>query len=394
MPRRSRAGTTLAAAAAILVAVVTLVVVGSSDGRPGATGGLHASPTTTPTMTPSGALFVPAPNAGAVRQLDDLRRAGRAADASLIQALIDTPSAVWFGGGAPDEVEAQVRAVVDRSGDAVPVLVAYNVPGRDCAQYSAGGASDGDAYRAWIEGFASGVADRHVVVILEPDGLALQPGDCGQPDAFDRTILISAAVDVLRTASPHAAVYLDAGHSAWHDVSDMSARLVRAGVNRASGFFLNASNYQATPGLIRYGAAIARCIRQAAGTGGCDDGPAAPAPSATGASPEADLAHFVIDTSRNGLGPWAAGTTYPDDQAWCNPPGRGLGLRPTLDTGVPLLDGYLWIKIPGESDGTCTRGATAGSIDPEWGLVDPAAGHWFPEQALELARLADPPLVR
>jgi endoglucanase len=69
-----------------------------------------------------------------------------------------------------------------------------------------------------------------------------------------------------------------------------------------------------------------------------------------------------------------------------------VGLRPTVNTGVPLIDAYLWLKIPGESDGPCTRGLP-GPVDPEWGRVDPAAGQWFPEQALELARLADPPLI-
>jgi endoglucanase len=33
----------------------------------------------------------------------------------------------------------------------------------------------------------------------------------------------------------------------------------------------------------------------------------------------------------------------------------------------------------------------SGGVDPEWGIVDPAAGDWFPQQALELARLAQPP---
>jgi endoglucanase len=45
------------------------------------------------------------------------------------------------------------------------------------------------------------------------------------------------------------------------------------------------------------------------------------------------------------------------------------------------------VKVPGESDRTCTRGAPAGSVVPEWGIVDPAAGEWFPQQAL-LARAA------
>jgi endoglucanase len=104
--------------------------------------------------------------------------------------------------------------------------------------------------------------------------------------------------------------------------------------------------------------------------------------------------HFVIDTSRNGVGPWNFGSSYPNDgvaQDWCNPPDRGLGLRPTANTGNSLVDAYLWIKIPGESDGQCTRG-TAGPQDPERGIVDPAAGAWFPEMALELVHNANPPL--
>ena len=101
----------------------------------------------------------------------------------------------------------------------------------------------------------------------------------------------------------------------------------------------------------------------------------------------------MIDTSRNGRGAWLPSATYPDAQTWCNAPGRGVGLRPTANTGVPLLDAYLWLKVPGESDGSCTRGIAGGTTDPEWGIADPAAGSWFPEQALELARQAEPKLL-
>ncbi|HMO12220.1 MAG TPA: glycoside hydrolase family 6 protein, partial [Actinotalea sp.] len=79
-------------------------------------------------------------------------------------------------------------------------------------------------------------------------------------------------------------------------------------------------------------------------------------------------------------------------QDWCNPPGRGVGLAPTTRTGHPLVDAYLWIKVPGESDGQCTRDGSAGDADPERGMVDPAAGAWFPQQARELVELADPAL--
>jgi endoglucanase len=61
-----------------------------------------------------------------------------------------------------------------------------------------------------------------------------------------------------------------------------------------------------------------------------------------------------------------------------------------VNTGVPLLDAYLWVKIPGESDGQCNRWAPPGSPDPVRGVADPAAGQWFGDMALELARNATP----
>ena len=98
---------------------------------------------------------------------------------------------------------------------------------------------------------------------------------------------------------------------------------------------------------------------------------------------------------------------------WCNPPGSGLGARPTVNTGNPLVDALLWVKIPGESDGPCdaqggvrawdysvytlpgwpTTSSAQATFDPLWGVNDPAAGVWFPAQALQLAQLAVPSLL-
>ena len=96
---------------------------------------------------------------------------------------------------------------------------------------------------------------------------------------------------------------------------------------------------------------------------------------------------------------------------WCNAPSAGVGARPTARTGVPLADAFLWIKTPGHSDGSCdiagsTRawdyarfnpwkisGEPQRHFDPLWGMVDPPAGEWFPEAAVQLARHADPRLV-
>lgn len=57
-------------------------------------------------------------------------------------------------------------------------------------------------------------------------------------------------------------------------------------------------------------------------------------------------------------------------------PGAGpLGVEPTTQTGHPLVDAYLWIKTPGESDGECGGG--------------PRAGQWWAEYALGLSRMAE-----
>jgi len=77
----------------------------------------------------------------------------------------------------------------------------------------------------------------------------------------------------------------------------------------------------------------------------------------------------VIDTSRNGKGP--------DGGAWCNPPGRGLGSKPGSVTGNPLVHAFLWVKRPGESDGS--------SADCNGG---PGAGQWFQSYAVELCQNA------
>lgn len=371
-------------------------------------------------LTPTTRLYVPEPDPGAVAQIAELAASGAGRDAELVQQMTAIPQAIWFTDGAPAAVEQGVRSVVTRAAamGAVPVLVAYNVPGRDCAEYSGGGAATGDEYRAWIDGFAAGLGSERAVVILEPDSLALTPADCGQPDTHDRLGLIGYAVRALGGA-PQAAVYLDGGNSGWQPVGDIAARLVEAGVQDVAGFFLNVANYRATAYEARFGSWVAQCIAFGANPeeGGwrlgryewCASqyysplGPVDPNDMATWEHTDAWYAEnmggavavtpFVIDTSRNGQGPWNPPAGHPagDPQEWCNPPQRGLGQRPTAITGQPLVDAYLWIKPPGESDGPCYRW-TDGPLDPVRGGMAPAAGEWFPEMALELARNANPPL--
>ncbi|MFJ1586764.1 glycoside hydrolase family 6 protein [Streptomyces sp. NPDC088197] len=400
MPARVRARTarTLVTAATATAALAAVAVAPAH-----ATTG-HG---TNPAPRPPAALYTPPANADGNRQILDLLRHGQFQDAAGVLAMTLTPQAVWYGDGTPAQVESSVHKTVTDAArrHALPVLALYNIPGRDCAQYSAGGAANTAEYEAWIDAVKRGIGAQPATVILEPDSLALLPSDCGADDA--QGTLTAARYDEIHYAvealEPQAGtkVYLDAGHSGWHNVNDIVPRLVEAGVGDATGFYLNISNYRSDSELAWYGKLISSCLAYAAGGG---DTAACPnqywpvndaqtwltanvhtAPSA--------MKHFVTDTSRNGQGPWTPPSgVYTDAQDWCNPPGRGLGARPTLNTGDPLADAKLWVKIPGESDGQCTRG-TAGPNDPERGYADPAAGAWFTQQALELVRRANPPLL-
>lgn len=210
------------------------------------------------------------------------------------------------------------------------VFTAYNIPHRDCGQHSAGGATSAGAYRAWIGKFAAALGKAKAVVVLEPDAVAHVVDGCTPGEYHgEREKLLGEAIDRLKR-QPNTKVYLDAYNPAWikepPKVAQLVQRLYRAGVARADGFALNVSNFQTDEVTKKYGLKLSKDL------GG---------------------KHFVIDTSRNGKGPLPG--------AWCNPPGRALGTPPTFDTGEPALDAYLWVKRPGESDGTCGAGLRRGS---------------------------------
>jgi endoglucanase len=391
--------------------------------------------------------YVPKPDKGALAQVSDLLSKQDKADANVIREMTSESHAVWFTGGTPVEVQRQVNQTINAAGGqhSVAVLVAYDLPFRDCGQYSAGGALNTADYLAWIDGFARGIGSSRAVVLLEPDGLGIIPyntdingnAEWCRPDLSGTGLTPATAnqarYDQIRGAvarleqQPNVSVYLDGTHSAWLGVGDIAQRLVEAGVANAQGFFLNVSNYQFTQNGVQYGTWISECIASGSYAGcpnqywnGGPDGTMIasllgawtgvalsnyrvwsdtagdPALNTSGINARFSTpgtTHFVIDTSRNGLGPWKPTASYPDAQDWCNPPGRGLGARPTADTGNALVDAYLWAKVPGESDGSCNRGVSGSTTDPEWGgTVDPAAGSWFPQQALQLAQLARPAL--
>lgn len=242
------------------------------------------------------------------------------ARAGMPAPLNAAPVATWLGGWNGD-IQTTTNTIVTAATNAgsVATLVAYNIPCRDaCDGYSAGGASSADAYKAWIRGLAAGIGNRKAVVILEPDSLAQITSLKNSSDQATRYALLQDAVTVLTTQT-QASVYLDAGHSNWISATDMAGRLQKAGISQAAGFALNVSNFETTANNTSYGNTISSKV------GG---------------------KHFVIDTSRNGNGP---------GDTWCNPWGRAIGETPSVSTSGNV-DAYLWVKVPGESDGDCGKG--------------------------------------
>jgi endoglucanase len=332
-------GTALAAGSVLLAASCGFALdAGSTATGPASSG---PQPMTGPVRGAlKGAALHVDPHAAAWRQVADWRQS-RPAEATLVEREIASqPTGIWFGDWNRDVAREVAQVVGDaaRQG-AVPVLVAYNIPQRDCGLHSAGGARSADAYRGWIRDFARGVGRARAVVILEPDALAAT--DCLTPaQRAERFGLLAHAVDAL--SAQGVLVYIDAGHANWLSAAETAARLTQAGIARAAGFALNVSNFVANSANISFGDDVSRR------TGG---------------------AHFVIDTSRNGVGAEPGGK-------WCNPAGRALGTRPTTRTAHARLDALLWIKKPGESDGACNGG--------------PAAGQWWADYALGLAARSTP----
>ncbi|MDO0936689.1 glycoside hydrolase family 6 protein [Streptomyces sp. DG2A-72] len=281
------------------------------------------------------------PASPAARQIEKWQQQGRTEDAELLRRIAERPAALWPAGEVdPTPVVGSAAAAALREGRTA-LFTAYNIPHRDCGQHSAGGAASAGAYRAWIGKFAAALGKAKAVVVLEPDAVAHVVDGCTPGEYHgEREKLLGEAIDRLKR-QPNTKVYLDAGNPAWikepQKLAQLVQRLYRAGVARADGFALNVSNFQTNEVTKKYGLKLSKDL------GG---------------------KHFVIDTSRNGKGPLTG--------AWCNPPGRALGTPPTFDTGEPALDAYLWVKRPGESDGTCGGG--------------PEAGRWWPEYALGLAR--------
>ncbi|MER6010157.1 glycoside hydrolase family 6 protein [Streptomyces bluensis] len=255
------------------------------------------------------------------------------------RSLVRRPGARWFGDWNQDirtDLDAYVTAAASKG--QLPIIALYNMYNRDNGGQSSGGAASPEAYRVWIDAAAFGIAERPALVIIEPDSLA-QLGNLPTDAArAERTALVTYAAHALGTL-PATSVYLDGGNATWIHPSQMATRLKEAGVAHVRGFAVNVANFDAVDVCCTYAAQITTELARLGlpGTG------------------------FVVDTSRNGNGAMNAEGQHVD---WCNPAGRRLGVPSSI--GVGGADYLLWIKVPGDSDGSCGvgMGIPAGRFSP------------------------------
>ncbi|MGW7299148.1 glycoside hydrolase family 6 protein [Streptomyces sp. NPDC054829] len=386
--------------------------------------------------------------------------------------IADQPTGVWLdriaaingvngGMGLRDHLD---EALSQKGSDELVIqLVIYNLPGRDCAALASNGElgpTEIDRYKnEYIDPIAEILSDPkyaslRIVTTVEIDSLPNLVTNTGsRPTATPECDVMKANGNYVKGvgyalaqlgAIPNVYNYVDAGHHGWigwDDNFNASAQIFKeaataegATVNDVHGFITNTANYSAlkeenfTINSTVNGTSVresdwvdwnryvdelsfAQAFRNQLVSVGFN--------SSIG---------MLIDTSRNGWGgsqrPTGPGATtnvntYVDGGRydrrihignWCNQSGAGLGERPQTAPAAGI-DAYVWMKPPGESDGSSTAipndegkgfdrmcdptytGNARNGNNLSGALPNaPVSGHWFSAQFQELMRNAYPPL--
>ncbi|MFG3436611.1 glycoside hydrolase family 6 protein [Nonomuraea sp. NPDC047897] len=388
------------------------------------------------------------------------------------QAVANISTGVWMdriaainGTSSGRGLRAHLDAAVtqDAANGSAPLtiqVVIYNLPNRDCSALASNGelliAQNGlNRYKTeYIDPIAQIMddpkyANLRIVTIIEIDSLPnlvtnLNLAKCQEAQTSGAYVQgVQYALNKLH-AIPNVYTYVDAAHHGWigwnsnfgptADLIASTARGTTAGYASIDGFITNTANYSAltephfTVSTTVNGTTVrqsrwidwndyvdelsfAQAFRQELIRKGF--------PNTIG---------MLIDTSRNGWGgsarPSGPSTstdlnTFVDQSRvdrrihagnWCNQSGAGLGERPRANP-APGLDAYVWIKPPGESDGSSRQidndegkgfdrmcdptytGNDRNGHNMSGALPDaPLSGHWFSAQFRQLLQNANPPL--
>ncbi|RHY18427.1 hypothetical protein DYB36_012532 [Aphanomyces astaci] len=255
---------------------------------------------------------------------------------SAIEVVEGQPIATWYTDRSQD-AKTQVQLTVSKCDR--PTVVVYGLPNKDCEGHQSADGSNKTPqdYVAFLESLVTAVGNNDVIYILEPDAIGSLIGGATCAVTYGYEANLIAALGILGK-NPRADIYVDVGYwvlGAQNDakIAAMLGKLDPTG-KRLKGISINTSNFRSTEELARLCSSFAATAKKTTGL------------SAT----------CVLDISRNFQGP------DPSSQ-WCNPKGRGIGYPPAVrPVAFPLIDYFLWIKPPGESDGFCNGGPNAGAF--------------------------------
>jgi cellulose 1,4-beta-cellobiosidase len=368
-------------------------------------------------------------------------------------------------------LEDHLDEALEQGADVIQVVI-YNLPGRDCAALASNGelgATEIGRYKTeYIDPIVAiqsqeKYADLRIVNVIEIDSLPnlvtnvspreTRTANCDTMKANGNYVDgVSYAVAKLG-ALPNTYNYIDAGHHGWigwadtnpqYDNFNASAALFGSLIGKngmtadhVHGFISNTANYSVLEEPYWE-------VDQVVGGQPINQNPNVKWVDWNDFNGEKDFTEafrleliengfnedigMLIDTSRNGWGganrPTGASTstdpiTFVNQSRidrryqkgnWCNQAGAGLGERPQASP-EPWIDAYVWIKPPGESDGSSQyienpEGKGFDEMcDPDYqgnirngnnpsGARDnmPISGHWSSEQFQELLQNAYPPL--
>jgi cellulose 1,4-beta-cellobiosidase len=368
-------------------------------------------------------------------------------------------------------LEDHLDEALEQGADVIQIVI-YNLPGRDCAALASNGqlgATEIGRYKSEyidpivdIMGQAK-YADLRIVNVIEIDSLpnlvtnvtprATATANCDTMKANGNYVNGVSYAAAELGALPNTYNYIDAGHHGWigwgdtnpqYDnffaAADLFGSLIGQNGMTADdvhGFISNTANYSVLDEPYWE-------VNQVVGGQALNQNPNLPWVDWNDFNNEKDFTQafrteliasgfnsdigMLIDTSRNGWGgdyrPTGTSTsnvpvTFVDESRidqrfqkgnWCNQAGAGLGERPQADP-ESWIDAYVWIKPPGESDGSSQfiendegkgfdqmcdpdyQGNIRNGNNPSGARDDmPLSGHWSSAQFQELLANAYPPI--
>jgi len=324
---------------------------------------------------------------------------------ATLESMRDVPSAYWLdhkGKIAGSGTQSMEGILMDAASKPTPELVTfiiYDLPNRDChakasngeicCTYKADGTCDYTAagnceaglteYKTeYIDPIVRLLELYHnivpIVLVIEPDSLpnlSTNSGDFRCGNSATQTAYksgIAYAVQSIAAVAPTVAIYLDAGHGGWlgwkSNMKDFALTIKSLGVaQHLRGFATNVAGYQH---IGKVCPEYDWCLNNAHPEDECCSDPCGLSSQWNPSNNELNYAihlrkamseaipgfepHMIIDSGRNGVPDMRAQCKH-----WCNIRGAGVGLVPTTATAdTAVVDAYLWLKTPGESDG-CTQ---------------------------------------